>query len=138
MGFMKLKISIPFYSSVVQAGFPSPADDHVEENLDLNELLIRHPAATFFVRVEGDSMQKEIHSGDILIVDRSLTPRTGDIVIAALGGEFTVKRIKIEEDVVYLIPDNPNFKPIEVKEDETFEIFGVVTTIIHDARSHRL
>ncbi|MBF0252219.1 MAG: translesion error-prone DNA polymerase V autoproteolytic subunit [Candidatus Omnitrophica bacterium] len=127
------KTKMPMYSSHVQAGFPSPADDHVENKLDLNELLIKRPASTFFVRVEGDSMKDiRIHQGDILIVDRSLTPVSGSVVIAVLNGEMTVKKIRRTKTKLFLVPENDSYPEIEVKEDEEFTIWGVVTNVIHN------
>jgi DNA polymerase V len=122
----------PLYSSRVQAGFPSPADDYIEAHLDLNEHLIKHPAATFFVKAEGDSMiGAHIQSGDLLIVDRSLTPTHGKIVIAAIQGELTVKRLYQQQGKVQLIPENPNYPIIDVTESSELVIWGVVTHIIH-------
>ncbi len=122
---------MPVYAGVV-AGFPSPADDFLEEKLDLNEKLIRHPAATFFVRVAGNSMIKAgIHSGDMLIVDRSLEPKTGSVVVAVVNGEFTVKRISNQGDKLYLMPENPRFQPIQITDDSNFQVWGVVTNVIH-------
>jgi len=104
-----VSLKLPLFLSSVKAGFPSPADDFVETRLDLNEYLIDHPEATFFVRVSGDSMIRAgIHTGDILIVDRSLEPKNNDIVIAIIDGEFTVKRLKKYGDRVFLVPENPN------------------------------
>ena len=97
---------LPFFETGLSAGFPSPAEDYFEQALDLHELLIDHPAATFFVRVEGDSMRDaHIYSGDILIVDRSLTAQNGKIVVALLNGSFTVKRLKIKGKKIFLIPE---------------------------------
>lgn len=122
---------MPQYSGVA-AGFPSPADDFIEEKLDLNEKLIRHPAATFFVRVSGNSMIKAgIHSGDMLIVDRSLEPKTGSVVVAVVNGEFTVKRISRQGDKLYLMPENSRFQPIQITDDSNFQVWGVVTNVIH-------
>lgn len=123
---------LPLYGMSVSAGFPSPADDFIDTKLDLNDYLVQHPAATFFVRVSGNSMIKAgIFSEDILIVDRSLDPHNGSIVIAALNGELTVKRLKIDKKRIYLMPANPNYKSIEVTEDEDFRVWGVVTSVIH-------
>ncbi|MBF0384579.1 MAG: translesion error-prone DNA polymerase V autoproteolytic subunit [Candidatus Omnitrophica bacterium] len=125
------KIRLPYFLSRIPAGFPSPADDFLEKKLDLNEFLIKHPSATFFVRVKGDSMVNAgINSGDILIVDRSLEPKDNKIVVAVLNGEFTVKRIKKKRDKLYLVPENPDFTPLEVTESMGFEIWGVVTNVI--------
>lgn len=124
---------LPLFATQVKAGFPSPADDFLEQPLDLNEHLIQHPAATFFVRVDGDSMiGAGIHPGDILIVDRSLEPLSGRIVIAVIDGAFTVKRIRIDTPgVVFLEPENPDFLPIRIESGSDFQVWGVVTYVIH-------
>lgn len=102
----------PLVVSSVSAGFPSPADDYIEGRLDLNQHLIRHPAATFFVRVDGDSMiDAGIHPGDILIVDRALEPKDRNVVIANINGELTVKRIRIKYKKILLMPENENYPP---------------------------
>ena len=129
---------LPLFLNPVKAGFPSPADNPFEEKLDLNKFLIQNPPATFFVKVEGESMvEAGIRDGDLLSVDRSIEPQDGKIVIAALGGEFTVKRIKLEGRSIYLMPENPRFPKIKVSPEEDFQIWGVVTYIIHDT-AHRL
>ncbi|HEX9664522.1 MAG TPA: translesion error-prone DNA polymerase V autoproteolytic subunit [Patescibacteria group bacterium] len=131
----KVKHQLPLYVEGVSAGFPSAADDYIETKLDLNEHLIKHPAATFFVRVEGSSMIKAgIQSGDILIVDRALEAGDNQIVIALINGEFTVKRISHDKNKVYLTPANPAFQPIEVTSEMDFEVWGVVTYVIHQAK----
>jgi DNA polymerase V len=123
---------LPLFTARISAGFPSPADDYIDRKLDLNEYLIKHPAATFFVRVQGDSMiDAGIHSGDILIVDRALEPADGKIVIAVLYSELTVKRIKKTKTKLSLLPENPAFKPIEVTPEMGLEVWGVVTHVIH-------
>ncbi len=128
----KNAVQLPLFEVGLPAGFPSPADDYLEQGLDLHELLVEHPAATFFVRVEGDSMIRAgMHSGDILIVDRSLRPQSGKIVVALLNGEFTVKRLKIEGKKVSLLPENPRYQPIEVSEEADFQVWGIVTYVIH-------
>ncbi len=125
-------ISLPLYISNVSAGFPSPAEDYIEKTLDLNELLIKHPAATFFVRVSGDSMiDAGIRDKDILIVDRSIEPIHGKIVVAVVEGGMTVKRLRIQKKTVYLMPENPEFPPILVNPENGIYIWGVVTNIIH-------
>ena len=122
----------PLCASSVPAGFPSPADDYYEGGLDLNECLIEHPAATFFVRARGDSMiDAGIHSGDLLIVDRALEPSDNRIVIAALNGELTVKRICVRGRKTFLVPENDLYEPIEITEDIDFQIWGVVTYVVH-------
>jgi DNA polymerase V len=123
---------LPLYAARVAAGFPSPADDYIEGKLDLNEHLVKHPAATFFVRVEGDSMiGAGIHSGDILVVDRSLKPRHGKIVIAVLDGELTVKRLEQRKGVLRLLPENNSYPIVEITDAMDFLIWGVVTNVIH-------
>ncbi len=125
-------LGCPSFTSSVSAGFPSPADDYVEKNLDLNEMMINHPAATFYVRVEGDSMQDAgIQSGDLLVVDRSLEAVDGKIVVAILNGEFTVKRIEIRGNRVRLLPENVLYSPIEISADSDFQVWGIVTYVIH-------
>lgn len=127
--------SFPLYASAVSAGFPSPADDYVETALDLNEHLIKHPSATFFVRVSGESMiNAGIYDQDVLIVDRSLSPKQSDIVIAVLDGELTVKRLHLEKESVTLLPENPDYPPIPITKSMSFTIWGVVTTVIHSVR----
>ncbi|MCX7679306.1 MAG: translesion error-prone DNA polymerase V autoproteolytic subunit [Spirochaetes bacterium] len=122
----------PLFLAAIPAGFPSPADDYVDRHLDLNELLIRHPAATFFVRVVGDSMiGAGIHSGDILVVDRALPAEHNRVVIAALNGELTVKRLWKKNGKIYLVAENGDFEPIEVTREMQFEIWGVVIHVIH-------
>ncbi len=124
--------SYPYFAESVQAGFPSPAQDHLEKQLDLNELLIKHPAATFFVNVQGSSMiDAGIHSGDILIVDRAITPVDGKIVIAVINGEFTVKRLNKKDGQVWLVSENPEFADIHITDEVDFEIWGVVTYVIN-------
>jgi len=124
--------SIPLYSNKISAGFPSPAEDYIENRLDLNEYLIKNPSSTFFAKVQGDSMVKVgINDGDILIVDRSLEPVTGKIIIGVLNGEFTVKRIIKKGKQFFLQPENDNFKPIEITNNPDFSIWGIVTHSIH-------
>ncbi|QQK74151.1 translesion error-prone DNA polymerase V autoproteolytic subunit (plasmid) [Pectobacterium versatile] len=123
----------PLFAAPCPAGFPSPAEDYVERQLDLNEYCIAHPSATFFVRATGDSMTEAgILSGDLLIVDKALTPGHGDIVIAAVEGEFTVKRLCTTPRLC-LQPMNPAYAPIFVEPDD-LEIFGVVIHAIHTLR----
>ncbi|MEC7831122.1 MAG: translesion error-prone DNA polymerase V autoproteolytic subunit [Pseudomonadota bacterium] len=125
-------LSLPLYSSKVPAGFPSPADDHMEGKLDLNTYLVKHPTATFFVKASGDSMVGAgIHDGDILVVDRSLEPRKGQVVIAAIDGQLTVKRLKRKGPKIFLAPENKKFRPIELNENNDVKIWGVVTSVIH-------
>lgn len=122
--------NIPFFQSKIPAGFPSPAQDYVEQTLDLNELCIKRPAATYFVRVEGDSMiDAGIHPEDILVVDRSVTPQHGDIVIAQVNGEFTVKELALKP-IVQLVPRNKAYQPVSFTDDTELLLFGVVTNIV--------
>lgn len=126
------RLTLPLFSGKVAAGFPSPADDYVEKTLDLNELLVQKPAATFFVRAEGESMLGAgIHPNDILVVDRSLEPVPGKIVICALNGELTVKRLKSIGREIVLGAENPLYPDIMVQEDIDLVIWGVVTNVIH-------
>ena len=131
----RTSLRLPLVSASVEAGFPSPADDHLERGIDLNEELIRNPAATFLVRVKGDSMRDAgIHSGDVLIVDKSLLPTDRKIVVAMIDGNFTVKRFRKRGGQVFLEAENPEFPPLEVTEGQELSIFGVVSYIIHQAR----
>lgn len=129
---LETELKLPLFSSAVSCGFPSPADDFVENELDLNLKLVAHPATTFFVRARGDSMiNAGIQPGDILVVDRSLEPRNNSIVLACIEGEFTVKKFVRSKKGVFLIPCNERYKPIEVTNVEGFSIEGVVTYTIH-------
>lgn len=126
-------VTLPFYLSRVRAGFPSPADDYVDRELDLNQHLIRNPRATFIVRAEGDSMTGEgIYSGDTLIVDRSLRPRDNSIVIACVAGELTVKKLVYRDGKPYLAAAHPDYPAIEIREGDELVIWGVVTKNIHN------
>jgi DNA polymerase V len=120
-------VRLPLFSSGVSAGFPSPADDYVEGVIDLNELCIEHEAATYLVRNRGRSMiDVGIQDGDLLVVDRSVEPKSGKIVIATVNGEFTVKRYKKLRDRVWLEPANKDYPVIEILEETEFQVFGVV------------
>lgn len=124
--------AFPLLMTHIAAGFPSPADDYVEQKLDLNEYLVQHPAATFFVRVEGNSMvDAGIKSGDILIVDRALPVSNGAVVVAHIQGEFTVKRVEQRDNKVYLVPANTKYSPLLVTAEMDIEIWGVVAYVIH-------
>ena len=126
-------IPIPLFSDLVQCGFPSPAADYVEQRIDLNELLVSHPSSTYFVKAAGDSMiEAGISDGDLLVVDSSRTAEHGDIVIAAVEGEFTVKRLQLRP-TVQLNPMNSAYSPIIVGSEETLDVFGVVTFIVKSA-----
>ena len=125
-------ISLELYSNPVCAGFPSPAEDHMDVGLDLNEYIVKHPSATFYIYAKGNSMvDAGICDGDIMVIDRSLEPRSKDVVIAIINGEFTVKRILKKNESIYLNPANKEYCPILVTEDMEFEIWGVVTHTIH-------
>lgn len=128
---------IPFFNETVAAGFPSPAMGELNGTLDLNDLCIRHPAATYFIRARGESMiGAGIGDGDILVVDRSLTARHGDIIIAAVSGEFTVKRLDTRPDSpVRLLPENPAYSPITLTPELNAEFFGVVTHCLKNLRN---
>ena len=132
------RLPFPLFIARIPAGGPSPADDYIDRVLDLNELLIQHPAATFFVRVSGDSMiGAGIHPGDILIVDRAEEAADGSIIIAALDGELTVKRIRRERDRIMLVPENPGYAPLRVTPETQFQVWGVVMHVIHTVRPGR-
>lgn len=128
------QLAIPLFSNRISAGFPSPAQDYIEQTLDLNELCIKHPAATYFVRVEGDSMRDAgMYPNDILVVDRSIEAEHGDIVIAGIYGELTVKELQLKPSV-RLIPRNKNYPAIDIEDGCELDIFGVVTSVIRTLR----
>ncbi|GGW61614.1 translesion error-prone DNA polymerase V autoproteolytic subunit [Alishewanella tabrizica] len=125
-------IALPLFSHHISAGFPSPAQDYVERTLDLNELCIRHPTATFFVKVSGDSMKNAgIYHEDILVVDRALHARHGDIVVAFINQEFTVKELHLKPQL-QLCPHNPDYPVLPIRDTDEFEVFGVVTSVIRN------
>ncbi|EBB7202048.1 translesion error-prone DNA polymerase V autoproteolytic subunit [Salmonella enterica] len=126
-------IPLPFFSYLVPCGFPSPAADYVEQRIDLNELLVSHPSSTYFVKATGDSMiEAGISDGDLLVVDSSRTAEHGDIVIAAVDREFTVKRLQLRP-TVQLNPMNSAYSPIIVDSEDILDVFGVVTFIVKAA-----
>jgi DNA polymerase V len=128
-------LSVPLFSQSVRAGFPSPASDYVEAGLDFNELLVGDESTTFVVRAEGESMLGAgIFPGDYLVVDRSANPRPGDVVIAALDGEFTVKRLKKSGERFLLVPENTAYPTVAVDENSELSIWGVVTFVIHSLK----
>ena len=128
----KTQQKLPLFTAQISAGFPSPADDFIDKSLDVNDLLIKNPSSTFFVRVEGESMQGAgIFDGDLLVVDRSLPVQNLKIVIAVVNGELTVKRLKKQGDRVFLMAENPKYKPLEITNHLSFETWGVVTYVIH-------
>ncbi len=123
---------LPVFIARIAAGFPSPAADYEENKLDLNKHLIKNPAATFFVRVSGDSMTGAgIHDGDLLVVDRSIQPVSGNVIIAVLDGQLTVKRLKIKRGKITLEPENKDYPTHTITKGMDFEVWGVVTNVIH-------
>ena len=121
----------PYFSNIVRVGWPSPADDYVERSIDLNEYLIKNPASTYFVRVSGDSMvDASIGDGALLIVDRSIEPKHKNIVIAAINGSFTCKRLILKPKIC-LMPENLKYKPIYINKDEELELAGTVIAAIN-------
>ena len=128
------KTNTPMFLDSVSAGFPSPATDYMENKLDLNEYLVKHPAATFIVKAKGPSMiEAGILSGDLLIVDRSLTPNNENIVIASVFGDLTVKKLRKKGSALFLVSANNEYSSIEVREEMECFIWGVVTYVIHKA-----
>ncbi len=124
-------LPLPIADEGIRAGFPSPAQDFMDLSIDLNQELVKHPSSTFYGRVKGDSMiDAGVHDGDVLIIDKSLEPKDGDMAVCFIDGEFTIKYIKIEEKVIWLVPANKNFHPIKVTEDNNFLIWGIVTYCI--------
>jgi DNA polymerase V len=119
------------YIGLISCGFPSPADDHLDEAIDLNRECIKNKSSTFFGRVSGDSMiDAGLEDGDLLVIDKSLKPKDGNIAVCFIDGEFTVKRIKIEKDRIWLIAENKNYDPIEVTENNELAIWGIVVNAV--------
>ncbi|MBQ9285282.1 MAG: translesion error-prone DNA polymerase V autoproteolytic subunit [Bacteroidaceae bacterium] len=140
---VEAEMKLPYYPEGIRAGFPSPATDYEEEAIDLNRELIRHREATFYARVKGDSMiDAGIHPGDLLIVDRALEPKHGDIVVAFVGGEedgFTIKELDLSERErgrVWLVPHNSAYERIQITPEQSSVIWGVVTYCIHSSLRH--
>ncbi len=128
-------LELPLFATGVSAGFPSPAEDYVEIALDLNKELIKHPAATFYARVKGSSMiDAGIEDGDLLVIDKALEPKDGDIAVCFIDGEFTVKRLSVRDDGFSLVPANTEFKPIKITEKNDFLVWGIVAYVIHKPR----
>lgn len=122
----------------IRAGFPSPAQDYMELAIDLNKELIRNPASTFYGRVVGDSMREEgIEEDDILVIDKSLELADNDLAVCFIDGEFTVKRVRLEPDAVWLVPSNDAYPPIRVTADNQFMVWGIVTYTIKKNRRKR-
>ncbi|NTU49935.1 MAG: translesion error-prone DNA polymerase V autoproteolytic subunit [Desulfobulbaceae bacterium] len=129
------QLDLPLAGTAIAAGFPSPAEEYLDLALDLNKELIKHPAATFYARVKGDSMvDAGIQDGDLLVIDKALEPKEGAIAVCFLDGEFTVKRLAVQEEGVYLMPANAEFKPIRITEENEFLVWGLVAYVIHKPR----
>ena len=129
------RLELPLAGTAIAAGFPSPAEEYVEIALDLNKELIKHPASTFYARVKGGSMvDAGIQDGDLLVIDKALEPKEGSIAVCYLDGEFTVKRLAVREECVYLMPANAEFKPIKITEENDFLVWGLVANVIHKPR----
>ena len=125
----------PLFADGVSAGFPSPAEDYEDDSLNLNSFMVIHPEATYYARVDGDSMiDAGIFDGDYLVVDRALEAREGDVAIVSINGEFCVKVLNLNHNPPRLLPQNRNFKPIEITDDADFQIFGVVTGVVRKLR----
>lgn len=135
---LSTELPLQYADGGIRAGFPDPAQDYVTETIDLNKDLIRHPAATFYGRVVGDSMTGDgIDEGDILVIDKSLEPRDGDLAVCCLDGEFTLKRIKLKRKEILLVPSNPRYPIITVTDDNQFAVWGIVVYTIKRSRSRR-
>ena len=129
----KSSVSLPLYEGWICAGFPSPAEDYMDKKLDLNELIITHPASTFFVRASGNSMiGAGIFPNSLMVIDRYPTPKSSQVVVAVLNGDYTVKRYVRKGKSILLVPENKNYKTIEIKEGDDFSIWGVVIQVLHD------
>ena len=131
-------LALPYADQGIQAGFPNPAQDYLDLCLDLNKELVTNPPATFYGRVRGDSLvEADVREGDILIIDKSLTPVQDDLVVAFIDGDFTLKFIHIDQNVVWLMPANEQYRPIRVTAENVFLVWGVVTYTIRDNRKRR-
>ena len=129
------QLPLPYADQGIRAGFPSPAQDYMDLSIDLNRELIRNPSSTFYGRVKGDSMQDAgVSEGDVLVIDKSLEPQDGDMAVCFLDGEFTLKFIQLEKDVIWLIPANESYDPIRVTAENEFLIWGIVTYTIKNNR----
>jgi DNA polymerase V len=129
------KDSPPLVAWHISCGFPSPADDYRESELDINELVIAHPEATFYVRVSGDSMEGlGICEGDVLVVDRALDARENAIIVALVNGEFMVKRLVTRGNTLTLMPENPRYNPLPITNEMEFRVCGIATYGIHRLR----
>lgn len=124
-------LELPVISGGISAGFPSPALDFIDLTIDMNKHLVKHPATTFYGRVKGQSMKDAgIFDGDLLVIDKSISPTDNKIAVCYIDGEFTIKRIQIQKDCVWLIPENEAYQPIKVTADNDFIIWGMVTHVI--------
>lgn len=131
-------LSLYYADEGIRAGFPSPAQDYMEQAIDLNKEIVKHPASTFYGRVVGDSMRDEnIEEGDILVIDKSLELMDDDLAVCFIDGEFTVKRVRLESDAAWLVPANPDYPPIKVTKDNDFIVWGIVTYTIKKNRRKR-
>lgn len=131
-------VPIPYADEGIRAGFPSPAQDYMEQAIDLNKEIIKHPASTFYGRVVGNSMTGEgIEEGDILVIDKSLELMDNDLAVCFIDGEFTVKRVRLEPDAAWLVPSNSEYPLIKVTADNNFIVWGVVTYTIKKNRRKR-
>ena len=127
----KTILELPLIPSGIQAGFPSPALDFEDLGIDLNTYIIKHPSATFYGKVKGESMKDAgISDGDLLVIDKSIEPSNGKIAVCYIDGEFTIKKIQLEKDFCWLLPANEEYKPIKVTADNDFLIWGIVTHVI--------
>lgn len=127
----EIDLQLPYVEKGISAGFPSPADDFIDATIDLNKEFIKNPSATFYGRVKGNSMKNAgIDNGDLLIIDKSLEPKDGKIAVCYIDGEFTVKRIKLDKDCLWLVPENDLYKPIKVTADNDFTVWGMVVHVI--------
>lgn len=124
-------LQIPYVSGGIKAGFPSPAIDFEGDRISLDKVLVKNPLSTFYARADGNSMSGAgIENGDIMVIDRSLEPTENRIAVCCIDGEFTVKRLKIRKDGLYLLPENPTFEPIKITESNLFVVWGIVTHVI--------
>lgn len=125
------QLNLPLSISHIKAGFPSPAEDFSDISIDLNKELIKNPSSTFFGRVTGDSMKDlGVEEGDLLVIDKSIIPTEGKLAICFIDGEFTLKKIHIDANCIWLVPANDNYKPIKVTQENDFMVWGIVTHVI--------
>ncbi len=132
---LSTELPLDYIDGGIPAGFPSPAQDYVGDKLDLNRELVQHPSATFYARADGNSMEPNIHCGDLLVIDRSMDPTENCVAVCFVNGEFTIKRLDLSQKasgIIRLVPDNPEFPILEVTDQENFEIWGVVRFVIHN------